>query len=209
MQLIITVVVTSFRCAVAVPHRPDSTADHRDSTVVRIWWSMSLFAVSFPRRRAEADSMVQTVRRTFFFPSVHGGHVPVVQVVLAIPVVVNDRCARLRLCRKLLKSRSYCSSSSSTIPCCGAEVDPHGPRYHGDSTVAVLFLVVDVPVGRLCRFFVAVCVKTVEFPQLRLVLLIRRMLGSTADTSSCVTTVAGFAGDFAPRAVLSSSWAGP
>ena len=32
--------------------------------------------------------------------------VPVAQVVLAIPVVVNDRCARLRLCRKLLRSRS-------------------------------------------------------------------------------------------------------
>ena len=55
-----------------------------------------------------------------------------------------------------------------------------------DSTVAVLLLVVDVPVDRLCRFFVAVCVKTVEIPQLRLVFPIRRMLGSTADTSSCV-----------------------
>ena len=157
VQLIITVVVTPFRCAVAVPHGPDYTADHGDSTVVRIWWSMSLFAGSFPRRRAEADSMVQTVRRTFFFPSVHGGHVPVVQVVLVIPIVVNDRCARLRLCRILLRSRSCCSSSSSTIPCCGAEVDPHGPRDHGESTVAVLFLVVDVPFDRLCRFFVIVC----------------------------------------------------
>ena len=29
--------------------------------------------------------------------------VPVVQVVLAIPVVVNDRCARLRLCRKTIE----------------------------------------------------------------------------------------------------------
>ena len=112
--------------------------------------------------------------------------VPVVQVVLAILVVVNDRCARLRLCRKLLRSRSYCSSSSSTFPCCYAEVDPHGLRDPGVFTVAVLFLVVDVPVDRLCRFFVAVCVKTVEIPQLRLVFPIRRMLGLTADTSSCV-----------------------
>ena len=35
-------------------------------------WSMSLFAGragSFPRRGAEADSMVQTVRRTNLFPS--------------------------------------------------------------------------------------------------------------------------------------------
>ena len=39
---------------------------------------MSLFAGSFHRRGAEADSMVQTVRRTFFFLSVHGGHVLVV-----------------------------------------------------------------------------------------------------------------------------------
>ena len=112
--------------------------------------------------------------------------VPVVQVVFAIPVVVNDRCARLRLCRKLLRSRSCCSSSSSTIPCCDAEVNPHGLRHHGDSTVAVLFLVVDVLVDRLCRFFVAVCVKTVEIPQLRLVFPIRPVLGSTADTISCV-----------------------
>ena len=112
VQFIITVVVTPFRCAVAVLHGPDFAADHRDSTVVRIWWSMSLFADSFPRRRAEADSMVRTLRRTFFFSSLHGGHVSVVQVVLAILVVVNDRCARLRLCRILLRSRSYCSSSS-------------------------------------------------------------------------------------------------
>ena len=62
---------------------------------------------------------------------------PVVQVVLAIPVVVNDRCARLRLCRKPSRSRSCSSSSSSTIPCCGAEADSHGPCDHGDSTVAV------------------------------------------------------------------------
>ena len=110
----------------------------------------------------------------------------VVQVVLAIPVVVNDRRARLRLCRILWWSGSYCSSSSSTIPFCYAEDDPHGRRDHGDSTVAVLLLVVDVPVDRLCRFFVPVCVKTVEIPQLRLVFPIRRMLGSTSDTSSCV-----------------------
>ena len=133
--------------------------------------------------------MVQTVRLTFFFPMNTVAGVPVVQVVLAIPVVVNDRCARLRLCRKLLWSRSYCSSSSSTIPCCDAEVDPHGLR----------------DVDRLCRCFVAVCVKTIEIPQLRLVFPIRRMLGSTAAS----TTVAGFAGDIALRAVLSSSWAGP
>ena len=30
---------------------------------------------------------------------------------------------------------------------------------------AVLFLVVNVPVDRLCSFFVAFCVKTVEIPQ--------------------------------------------
>ena len=36
-------------------------------------------------------------------------------------------------------------------------------------TMGIPQLQVDVPVGRLCRFFVAVCVKTVEIPQLRLV----------------------------------------
>ena len=65
--------------------------------------------------------------------------VPVVQVVLAIPVVVNDRCARFRLCRIPWRSRSYCSSSSSTFPCCVAEVDPHGLRDHGDSTICSSF----------------------------------------------------------------------
>ena len=43
-----------------------------------------------------------------------------------------------------------------------------------DFSVAVLFLMVDVPVGRLCRFFVALCVKTVEIPQLRLVVFFRQ-----------------------------------
>ena len=33
-----------FRYAEAVPHGPDYSADHRVSTVVRIWWSMSLFS---------------------------------------------------------------------------------------------------------------------------------------------------------------------
>ena len=35
-----------FRYAEAVPHGPGYSADHRDSTVVRIWWSMSLFVRS-------------------------------------------------------------------------------------------------------------------------------------------------------------------
>ena len=39
----------------------------------------------------------------------------------------------------------------------GAKVDSHGPFDHGDSTVAVLSLVVDVLVGSSCRFFVIVC----------------------------------------------------
>ena len=50
----------------------------------------------------------------------------------------------------------------------GAEAGSHGfpcSEDHRDSAVAVCFLVVDVPVCRSCRFFVAVCVKTVEIPQ--------------------------------------------
>ena len=43
--LFITVVDTPFRCAVAVPHGPVCSENHRDSPV-RIWWSMSLFAGS-------------------------------------------------------------------------------------------------------------------------------------------------------------------
>ena len=82
--------------------------------------------VHFFRRGAEADSMVQTVRRTFFFPSEHGGRCPCCAGRACHTVVVNDRCARLRLCRILWWSRSYCSSSSLTIPFCYAEVDPHG-----------------------------------------------------------------------------------
>ena len=35
-----------FRYAEAVPHGPGYSADHRDSPVVRIWWSMSLFVRS-------------------------------------------------------------------------------------------------------------------------------------------------------------------
>ena len=77
---------------------------------------------------------VHSGRRHLFSCAVN---VPVVQVVLAITVVVNDRCARLRLCRKSSRFRSCRSSSSSTIPCCGAEADSHGPCDHGDFTVAV------------------------------------------------------------------------
>ena len=53
-------------------------------------------------------------------------------------------------------------------PSHGAEAGSHGfpcSEDHRDSAVAVCFLVVDVPVCRSCRFFVAVCVKTVEIPQ--------------------------------------------
>ena len=55
-----------FRCAEAVPLGTDYSADHRDFTVVRIRWSMSLFAGSCPRRGAVAVPMVQTARRTFY-----------------------------------------------------------------------------------------------------------------------------------------------
>ena len=40
------------------------------------------------------------------------------------------------------------------FPCCGAEVDSHGPACsedHGDSAVAVCFLVVDAPVVQVVR----------------------------------------------------------
>ena len=123
-------------------------------------------------------------------------------------LLLSTTGARVSDCRNLLRSRSYSSSSSSTFPCCDAEVDPHGLRDHGDSTVAaVLFLVVDVSVDRLCRFFVAVCVKTVEIPQLLLVFLFVVCLVRQRIQVHASITVAGFAGDIALRAVLSSSWA--
>ena len=155
---------TFFRYAEAVPLGPDYSADYRDFTVVRIWWSMSLFAGSFPRRRAEADSMVQTVRRTFFFLSEHGGRCPCCAGRACHTCCCQRQVREAQTLQNTLWFRSYCSSSSFTIPCCYAEVDPHGLRDHGDSTVAVLLLVVDVPVDKLCRFFVAVCVKTVRDP---------------------------------------------
>ena len=49
----ITVVDTPFRCAVAVPHGPVCSENHRDSPV-RIWWSMSLFA-GFPQVQSWMD----------------------------------------------------------------------------------------------------------------------------------------------------------
>ena len=81
---------------------------------------------------------------------------PVVQVVLAIPVVVNDRCASsdsaehrrgpaVAVHQVRRHSLLWCKSWF------------HGPCDQGDSTVAVLSPVVDVPVGSLCRFFVIVC----------------------------------------------------
>ena len=45
-------------------------------TVVRIWWVDVPVCRFISRRGAEAESLVQTVRRTFFFPSEHGGRCP-------------------------------------------------------------------------------------------------------------------------------------
>ena len=59
---------------------------------------------------------------------------PVVQVVLAIPVVVNDRCARLRLCRKPSISRS-CSSSRSFSFLSVCRGGSHGLTDHRNSPV--------------------------------------------------------------------------
>ena len=47
----------------------------------------------------------------------------------------------------------------------GAEADSHGPVGPQSFPIGVFKTVVDVPVCRSCRFFVAVCVKTVEIPQ--------------------------------------------
>ena len=94
-----------FRCAEAVPLAPDYSVDHTDFTVVRIWWSMSLFAGSFLVVVLRQIPWSRLSVGPFSSPVNTVADVPVVQVVLAIPVVVNDRCARLRLCRKLLSSR--------------------------------------------------------------------------------------------------------
>ena len=107
-----------FSCAVAVPHGPfiqqiieislsfvfggrcPCLQVHFSVVVLRqILWSR-LFVGPF-------SSPVNTV-----------ADVPDCAVVLAIPVVVNDRCAGFRLCRISWRSRSYCSSSSSTSLSC-------------------------------------------------------------------------------------------
>ena len=92
----------------------------------------SIQVVDIPLVPQRQFPMVQTVQQTTEIPQmpfrVQVVDAPVVQVVLAIPVVVNDRCARLRLCSEPSRSRSCSSSSSSTIPCCGAEADSHGLR---------------------------------------------------------------------------------
>ena len=67
-------------------------------------------------------------------------------------------------CIKLRKFRSCSSSRSSTFPSWRRGRFPRScrttefPQWRVDS-------VVDVPVCRSCRFFVVVCVKTVEIPQ--------------------------------------------
>ena len=62
--------------------------------------------------------------------------VPIVQVVLAIPVV-RRQVRKAQTLQNSVEVPQLQFIKFVDISCCGAEADSHGPCDHGDSTVAV------------------------------------------------------------------------
>ena len=105
---------TSLSLPSAVPHGPVYSADHRDSTVVRIWWSMYAGrAVSQvpPWRRHSCSHSCSSLR-------------------------ICRPCFTLR---KNCWFSAVAVHQGRSHSCRGAEADPHGPCDHGVSTVAVRY----------------------------------------------------------------------
>ena len=138
-----TVIDIPFRSAEADPHGPDYSADHRDSPV-----GVLLQMVDVPVVRACRVSGA-AVEKAFVLPQL--------QLVEKLPPVVQTASNCRNSAVAVLSGRRHFLH--------GAEADSHGPVGPQSFPQWRVDTVVDVPVYRSCRFFVAVCVKTVETPQ--------------------------------------------